>query len=71
MLTFTKKGNDSITMERTKMTNWLYYYRTNGVFIIIFYKTSVQKWSGLLIADKRVLRNVNINIYLKGLAKWI
>ena len=31
VLTFTKKGNDSITMERTKMGKWLYYYGTEGV----------------------------------------
>ena len=31
VLTFTKKGNDSITMERTKMAKWLYYYGTEGV----------------------------------------
>ena len=31
VLTFIKKGNDSITMERTEMTKWLYYYETDGV----------------------------------------
>ena len=31
VLSFTKKGNDFITMERTKMTKWLYYYKTKGV----------------------------------------
>ena len=28
MLTFTKKGNDSITMKRTKIVKWFYYYGT-------------------------------------------
>ena len=28
---FTKKGFDSITMERIKMTKWLYYYEMEGV----------------------------------------
>ena len=38
-VTFTKKGNDSITMERTKMEKWLYYYGTEGVLVIslLFY----------------------------------
>ena len=34
MLTFTKKGNDSITMEHIKMTKWLYYFGTDGVLFV-------------------------------------
>ena len=30
-VTFSKKGNDSISMKRTKMTTCLYYYRTEGI----------------------------------------
>ena len=29
MLTFTKKGNDSIAMEQTKMEKYSYYYGTD------------------------------------------
>ena len=38
VLTFTKKGNDSITVERTEMTKWLNYYGTEWVL----------DWSGLI-----------------------
>ena len=31
LTTFTEKGNDFTTMERTKMIKWLYYYKTGGV----------------------------------------
>ena len=31
VLTFTKKGNEYITMERTEMEKRLYYYGTDGV----------------------------------------
>ena len=37
VLTFTKKGNDSITIERTKMTKLLYYYGTEVVFNFKYY----------------------------------
>ena len=36
MLPFTKKGNDSITMEYTEMEKRPYYYGTEGVLFIDF-----------------------------------
>ena len=39
VLTFTKKENDSITMERTKMTKSLYYYGTER--IVYRYETHI------------------------------
>ena len=37
VLTFTKKGNDSITMKRMEMEKRLYYYRMEGVVRTEYY----------------------------------
>ena len=48
MLTFTKKGNDSITMERTKMIKWLYYYGMEGVLNLKFVR-NIKSWAKFMV----------------------
>ena len=51
MLTFTENGNDSITMERTKMIKRLYYYGTEGVEVkkVKWQKNKIMKFNQILI----------------------